>query len=374
LATWDVFHSDRLEVERGLDDAGVRKALAKGTLTEDDLIRPAGSGAPWERLGDRPDLLPTAAPKQPPAAPPPPPTPPPPPKSVWEADTKKKYEWAIPADPVVGGPDFEKVDPEDSEPSLFAIIDDDDDADAASIEILDAPRPGGVKPPPPPPKAAPKYPPARSVSTGPILPPLDKSTAVPVPGPAPLPFDEVVLEAEFDDEDEYDPLEEDEEAAEFTLSRRSAETVEELDLAAMVDVAFQLVLFFLVTATTVFYKSLEVPKPNNDAPPEAATQARSKSLDDLKSDFILVEIDPGGTLKIDRQPVPGDLTMAALAEQLRKLREDTGRKAMLLSADFSTPHRLAVLAYDAANEIGMGIAIARPTGNAPAPPPAVKKG
>ena len=42
---------------------------------------------------------------------------------------------------------------------------------------------------------------------------------------------------------------------------------------------------------------------------------------------------------------------------------------MLLSADFATPHRNAVLAYDAANEIGLGIAIARPS-SSPAPPKA----
>src|SRR5947209_12208775 len=111
----------------------------------------------------------------------------------------------------------------------------------------------------------------------------------------------------------------------------------------MVDVAFQLVLFFLVTATTVFYKSLEVPKPSADAPPEAAQQGKSNTLDEKMKDFILVEIDPGGTLKIDRQPVPGDLTAVSLAAKLRKLREDTGRRSMLLSADFVTPHRLSVL-------------------------------
>jgi hypothetical protein len=33
---------------------------------------------------------------------------------------------------------------------------------------------------------------------------------------------------------------------------------------------------------------------------------------------------------------------------------------MLLSADYTTLHRNAVLAYDAANEIGLGIAIAKP--------------
>ena len=50
-----------------------------------------------------------------------------------------------------------------------------------------------------------------------------------------------------------------------------------------------------------------------------------------------------------------------LAERLRTAREKTGRKAMLLSADFATPHRHAVLAYDAANEMRMGIAIAKPS-------------
>ena len=63
-------------------------------------------------------------------------------------------------------------------------------------------------------------------------------------------------------------------------------------------------------------------------------------------------------MKIDREPVAAELP--ALVERLRAARERTGRKAMLLSADFATPHRNAVLAYDAANEIGLGIAIARP--------------
>ena len=128
----------------------------------------------------------------------------------------------------------------------------------------------------------------------------------------------------------------------------------------MVDVAFQLVLFFLVTATTVLYKSLEVPKPNPESPPEdRRSRALSRNLNDLKNDYILVEIDPAGDMKIDREPVAAEMT--ALVERLRQAREKTHRKAMLLTADFTTPHRSAVLAYDAANEIGLGIAIARPT-------------
>jgi biopolymer transport protein ExbD len=147
--------------------------------------------------------------------------------------------------------------------------------------------------------------------------------------------------------------------ADFTLSRSGPMTVEELDLAPMVDVAFQLVLFFMVTATTVLYKTLEIPKPNTEPPPGAVAQGHSRSLDDFKDDYVLVEIDATGAMKIDHEPVPAEL--GALAERLRTAREKTGRKAMLLSADYATPHRNAVLAYDAANEIGMGIAIARPS-------------
>jgi biopolymer transport protein ExbD len=173
----------------------------------------------------------------------------------------------------------------------------------------------------------------------------------------------------WDDDLDFDPLEEDEAAAAFTLTRKSAETVEELDLAAMVDVAFQLVLFFLVTATTILYKSLEVPKPNPETKQEAAAAGNPKTLDDMQDVFILVQIDTNGNVKIDHETIQPD--MNALISALRKARETTDRRAMLLSADFSTPHRAAVLAYDAANEIGLSIAIARPAPPNPnAPPPA----
>ncbi|WP_435017412.1 ExbD/TolR family protein [Tundrisphaera sp. TA3] len=156
---------------------------------------------------------------------------------------------------------------------------------------------------------------------------------------------------------------EDEAAAEFTLARGGAERVEELDLAAMVDVAFQLVLFFLVTATTVMFKTLEVPRPADDKPPEVVAQGRPKPVEELEKDFILVEVDGAGALRIDHQPVPGE--PGAIATRLRSAREATGRTAMLLSADYAAPHRAAVLAYDAASEVGLQVAVAQPTGSVP---------
>src|SRR5262249_47010030 len=115
---------------------------------------------------------------------------------------------------------------------------------------------------------------------------------------------------------------------------------------------------FMVPAPTVLYKPRETPKPSAESPAAAVVQGRNRSLDDLKDDYILVEIDDRGAMKLDREPI--EPVMETLVEQLRRAREKTGRKSMLLSADFTTPHRNAVLAYDAANEIGLGIAIARP--------------
>ena len=326
MANWDVFHSERLEVERGLSTPEVRAALAKGEVGDDDLIRPAGSSAPWTRLGDMPDLF----------------TPGP------EPETSPPH----PADEPPAFPDdFERGDDLLAE-NEFEVIDDD-------VE---------TEPPP-----AADEPDVREVDDGPYSPndlrlrDRDREDEF-----ASSSLELVTWDDDLDVE-EYDPQDEDEAAAEFTLSRGAAEKVEELDLAAMVDVAFQLVLFFLVTATTVLYKSLEVPKPNpENSPTAAAAQGRSKTIDDFKDVFILVEVDPTGAIKVDHEPVAA--TLPALAERLRAAREQTDRKAMLLSADFTTPHKSAVLAYDAANEIGLGIAIARPTRDAnPGPAPAAAK-
>jgi biopolymer transport protein ExbD len=172
--------------------------------------------------------------------------------------------------------------------------------------------------------------------------------------------DEATDLASIDDDDSED---DDEAAASFTFSRAGPQKVEELDLAAMVDVAFQLVLFFLVTATTVLYKTLEIPKPN---PPRAEAAAGAeqgldspRTLEDLSADYILVDVDDRGTFQVDRQPVTASFD--ALASRLREVRTATGRTGMLLTAQGDTPHRNAVLAYDAANEIGLRIALARPT-------------
>jgi biopolymer transport protein ExbD len=329
---WDVFHSERLEAERNLTTQAVRDALARGDLVDEDLVRPAGETR-WSRLGDSPEFGPLASPILP-----------------DQEDPPAEFQ----------PPSIDEEEDDSAESELTRFEFDPDSLAAIEREALArAEREPSPEFDPPPQSYTDFEVVYEDDDPEPVLP--DDQAARPD-----LPELDLGIVARTDVfkegaiEEEFDPLDEDDEAAEFTLSRNSAEKVEELDLAAMVDVAFQLVLFFLVTAQVVLFKTLEVPRPNEDKPPEAAAQGRSKSVDELEKDYILVEVDAAGSIKVDRQPV--NANRAALVETLRTSREKTARKAMLLSADFATRHENAVLVFDVANEIDLRIAIAQPTG------------
>jgi biopolymer transport protein ExbD len=186
-----------------------------------------------------------------------------------------------------------------------------------------------------------------------------RAAAAPPPAPADQDESELALPVSPDElpSPEYDPLDEDAEAAEFTLAPQGGkEKEEDLDLAAMVDIAFQLIMFFLVTAASVYFKSMEIPPPDPDQTKQANQAPQPRTLDELKDDNIIVEIDARGQLMVDHEPIP----VANLIPKLRAARDLNGRTTMLLMADLTTPHRNAVLAYDAANEIGLAIKIGRP--------------
>jgi biopolymer transport protein ExbD len=330
---WDVFHSERLEAERNLTTQAVRDALVRGNLVQDDLIRPAGETR-WSRLGDSPEFGGMAS-------------------LVLPTDENLSAE-----PPPFHPPSIEENLDDSAESDLTRF-----DVDQNSLGSIEREALSRAEREPSPEFDPPPYSDFEVVydddDPAPVLP--DEETER--PALAEMELGNVAAADVFEEgaiEDEFDPQDEDDEAAEFTLSRNSAERVEELDLAAMVDVAFQLVLFFLVTAQVVLFKTLEVPRPNEDKPPEAAAQGRSKSVDELEKDYILVEVDAAGAIKVDRQPVAAN--RSALVETLRTSREKTARKAMLLSADFATRHENAVLVFDVANEIELRIAIAQPTG------------
>jgi len=439
---WDVFHADRLELERGLSGDAIRAALSRGELRDDDLARPAGTAVPWARLADLPALL---SPPAPAPAPSPAPVHDPEPRPVSEPESapragrnlrdfedvqadleeivpphRQHHPTELPEPASLSDVAFPVLDlePEPSQPAqpgeiapapppAWAWDDDDDDelesdndgiapdqddmevlADESELDDLQTEPGAKTQARPPVPGGAAGHPSESQLRHAEHVPraadpdrwertekdldlnprPDSRSSHVALPVVRSRDRDEGVLPGEAGEEG-------DEEA--FSLSRSATQRIEELDLAPMVDVAFQLVLFFMVTATTILYKTLELPKPSAETPASSVAQGRSRSLDELKEDFILVEIDDRGAMKLDREPI--EPVRETLVEQLRQAREKTGRKSMLLSADYATAHRNAVLAYDAAYEIGLLIAIAKPQnpqgpaptlrGAAPAPAP-----
>ncbi len=158
----------------------------------------------------------------------------------------------------------------------------------------------------------------------------------------------------FSTMDDLNPDGDHDEEGQFSLVSGAGED-EELDLTAMVDIAMQLIMFFLVTATTILFKSIEIPNPDPEKQENA--QQAPKNLDELENQNILVEIDPRGQIIVDHEPI----TPSQLIPKLRAAREATGRTGMILMADLATAHKNAVLAYEAANEVGLSIKIGRPT-------------
>ncbi len=387
---------------RGLSTAAIRTALAGGSLCDDDLVRPAGTTAAWARLADIPELSasqngpagspspalssapPIAEPAPPPAAgpvrtapaevppqceevsdfeieaddraapprPAPAPTIPPPAWLQLGGEPDDVAFPVMPDRPVAQRPQEPnppEVESTAASPWAWAEVGDEDEDDEAGspyeaeldeqIEILDD-SPAGLE--------------ILDEDHLTVPSPLSRESFAASSGSrVALP---VVSSRDWNEDRQ--PVEGGEEEGDFTFTRSGPMTVEELDLAPMVDVAFQLVLFFMVTATTVLFKTLEIPKPSADPPPGAVTQGTSRSLDDFKDAYVIVEIDASGAMKVDHEPVQAELN--ALVERLRTAREKTNRTSMLVAADSATPHRHAVLAYDAANEIGMSIAIAKP--------------
>ncbi|MGQ9604920.1 MAG: biopolymer transporter ExbD [Thermogutta sp.] len=125
-----------------------------------------------------------------------------------------------------------------------------------------------------------------------------------------------------------------------------------MDMTPMVDVVFQLLIFFMMTAAFSLQKSLEVPPPD----PTDET-AQSQTLEELENenDFVIVRIDREDVVTVEGQDAPGEQDLLI---KLREARNGAGgaaasRSGMLVLADPACRHETVVRALDAGNAVGM---------------------
>ena len=129
--------------------------------------------------------------------------------------------------------------------------------------------------------------------------------------------------------------------------RRHNHLDDEMDLTPMVDVTFQLLIFFMVSASFSLQKTIEVPTPDPD---QKGASQQVQTVDDLHGTSIIVKIDASNTIWIDDEPLSDVLR---LADTLRDKMRREQKTELLVTADNQSLHRTVISVIDAANEVGM---------------------
>lgn len=113
----------------------------------------------------------------------------------------------------------------------------------------------------------------------------------------------------------------------------------DMDMTPMIDVTFQLLIFFMITACFVVQKTLPAPDSSRDDP-----SARAYTMAELQQNNIVVQVKADGVIRVDGQPVELD----ALDEAIRAAASGRSNVELVLDAEDPVKHGLATRVYDAA--------------------------
>ncbi len=111
-----------------------------------------------------------------------------------------------------------------------------------------------------------------------------------------------------------------------------------IDMTPMIDMVFQLLIFFMLTSIFASQPVLDLALP----------KAEHAKVDDQKEEVHLF-IDREGALFVDQTAVPKEALRAVLKEKL----EGGSKKTLLLSADQSVPFRFFVHVLDVTQGLGL---------------------
>lgn len=128
------------------------------------------------------------------------------------------------------------------------------------------------------------------------------------------------------------------------VPRKPASSMEEMDLTSMVDVTFQLLIFFMITASFSTQKCFDVP------PARTADGATTIVIEESPTSAILVQVDRDNVVFVEGRRA------ADYAEVLSLLESEKGKAADVTDVDLrldpDSLHEMRVLVIDAATQAG----------------------
>lgn len=111
-----------------------------------------------------------------------------------------------------------------------------------------------------------------------------------------------------------------------------------IDMTPMLDIVFILLIFFIVTATFVREKGVDLrPPPESDQPPPPDAPP-----------IILVQIREDNTIFVNQQVTD----IARVSARIERFRSEDPDSPVLIEPDPEADHGVVVRTWDAANEVG----------------------
>jgi biopolymer transport protein ExbD len=121
-----------------------------------------------------------------------------------------------------------------------------------------------------------------------------------------------------------------------------------IDMTAMVDIVFFMLIFFMVASAQAIVAVMPMPP----AHAQGGAAGKAKSAAELQSDpeFLTIRIEPGDEIWVDDEQVYGEM---AIRTRLRSERaKDAERKSVLVIGNADATHKAAVLVFDACMDAG----------------------
>jgi biopolymer transport protein ExbD/DNA-directed RNA polymerase subunit RPC12/RpoP len=153
-----------------------------------------------------------------------------------------------------------------------------------------------------------------------------------------------------------EPQEESEESDTFTFDVPKRPVFEDLvDMTAMVDIVFFLLIFFMVTSTQGLYSAIAIPPPN----PESATSQVKKTVSDVENDSAVVRIDRDNTIYIDVDKITSEQELRVRLKAIRQGEKGNPPMKKLTILGSGDAHTVTVVkVIDAGNDAGMEVQLA----------------